>query len=108
LTTSEAWSGRREEWRRGEFTAGVSWHGGKDGADKRGTVVRETRGRRPTREGVNQRGKRISHEDATDARAGWAGRAISACGNGAVGGLAGPEAKRAAGSAGPKSGKRNF
>jgi hypothetical protein len=42
----------------------------------------------------------------TDARAGWAGRAISACGDGAAGGLAGPEAKRATGSAGPKIKKK--
>jgi hypothetical protein len=55
---------------------------------------------------VNRRGKRISREDATDARAGWADRAISACGDGAAGGLAGPEAKRAAGSAGPKIRKK--
>jgi hypothetical protein len=58
---------------------------------------------------VNQRGKHISREDATDARAGWAGRAISACWDGVAGGLAGPEAKRAARSAGPKNQeKRNF
>jgi hypothetical protein len=31
-------------------------------------------------EGVNRKGKRISREDVTDARAGWAGRALSACG----------------------------
>jgi hypothetical protein len=80
-----------------------------DGADSRGPVVRETRGRRPAREGVKRRGKRISREDATVARAGWAGRVISACGDGATGGLAGPEAKRAVGSAGPKiRKKRNF
>jgi hypothetical protein len=60
-----------------------------DGADSRGLVVRETSGRRPAREGVNRRGKRISCEDATDARAAWAGRAISACGDDATGGLAG-------------------
>jgi hypothetical protein len=77
-----------------------------DGADSRGPGVRETRGRRPAREGVNRKGKRISREDATDARAGWAGRAISACGDGAAGGRAGPEAKRAAGSAGPKIRKK--
>jgi hypothetical protein len=58
---------------------------------------------------MNQKGKRISREDATDARAGWAGRAISACGDGATGGLAGPEAKRVIGSAGRKiRKKRNF
>jgi hypothetical protein len=46
---------------------------------------------------VNRKGKHISREDVTDARAGWAG------------GLAGPEAKWAAGSAGPKiRKKRNF
>jgi hypothetical protein len=79
-----------------------------DRADSRGPIVRETSGRRPAREGVNRRGKRISCEDATDARAGWAGRAISACGDGAAGGLAGPEAKRAAGSAGPKIRKKEI
>jgi hypothetical protein len=58
---------------------------------------------------VNRKGKRISREDATDARAGWAGRAISACRDGEAGGLAGTEAKWAAGSAGPKiRKKRNF
>jgi hypothetical protein len=64
------------------------------------------RERRPAREGVNQKGKRISREDVTDTRAGWAGRAISACGDGVAGGPAGPEAKRAAGSAGPKIWKK--
>jgi hypothetical protein len=58
---------------------------------------------------VNQKGKRISCEDATDVRAGWAGRAISAYGDDAAGRLAGPEAKRAVGLAGPKiRKKRNF
>jgi hypothetical protein len=80
------------------------------GRDRRKRPVdRETRERRPTQEGVNRKGKRISREDVTDARALWAGRAISAYGDGAAGGLAGPEAKRAAGSAGPKiRKKRNF
>jgi hypothetical protein len=79
-----------------------------DGADSRGLVVREMRGRRPAREGVNRRGKHISREDATDAWAGWAGRAISAYRDGAAGGLAGPEAKWAAGSAGPKIRKKEI
>jgi hypothetical protein len=57
---------------------------------------------------VNRKGKRISREDATDARAGWAGREISACRDGAAGGLAEPEAKRAAGSAGPKIKKKEI
>jgi hypothetical protein len=55
---------------------------------------------------MNRRGKRISRKDATDVRAGWADRAISACGDDAAGGLAGPEAKRAVGSAGPKISKK--
>jgi hypothetical protein len=90
--------------------AGVSRRGGEDTSDRWGPVDRGMRERRPTREGVNQKGKRISREDATDARARWAGRAISACGDGGASGLAGPEAKRAAGSAGPKirEKKRNF
>jgi hypothetical protein len=108
LTASEARSGRRREWWHGEFTAGVGRHGGEDRADKQGPVVRETRWRRPAREGVNRRGKHISREDTTDTRAGWAGRAILACMDGAAGGLAGPEAKRAAGSAGPKIRKKKF
>jgi hypothetical protein len=35
---------------------------------------REMRERRPTQEDVNRKGKRSSHEDATDAWAGWASR----------------------------------
>jgi hypothetical protein len=73
-----------------------------------GPVDRETRERRPAREGMNRKGKRISHEDATDARAGWTGQAILACGDGTAGGLAGPEAKRAVGSAGPKIKKKEI
>jgi hypothetical protein len=60
--------------RRQEKAAGVGQRGGEDTADKRGPLDREMRERRPAREGVNQKGKRISREDATDARAGWAGR----------------------------------
>jgi hypothetical protein len=55
---------------------------------------------------VNRKVKRISSEDATDARAGWAGRAILSCGDDAASGLAGPEAKQAAGSAGLKIRKK--
>jgi hypothetical protein len=57
---------------------------------------------------VNRKGKRISREDATDARAGWAGRVVLACEDGAAGGLARPEAKRATGSAGPKIRKKEI
>jgi hypothetical protein len=43
-------------------------------SDRWGPVDRETRERRPAREGVIRKGKCISREDATDARAGWVGR----------------------------------
>jgi hypothetical protein len=57
-------------------------------------------------EGANQKGRRISHEDAIDARAGWAGRdGFGLRGGGMASGLAGPEAEWAARSAGPKSRK---
>jgi hypothetical protein len=88
--------------------AGVSRRGGEDTSNRLGPVDRETRERRPAREGVNQKGKRISREDATDARAGWADRVISTCGDGTAGGLVGPEAKRAAGSARPKIRKKEI
>jgi hypothetical protein len=98
----------RGGWRGRKKAAGVSRRGGEDTSDRWGLVDKETRERHPAREGVNRKGKRISLEDATDARAGWAGRAISTCGDGAVDGLAGPEAKRAAGSAGPKIKKKEI
>jgi hypothetical protein len=65
-----AWGGRR----RREKAARVGQCSGEDTAEKRGPLDRETRDRRPAREGANQKGKRISREDATDARAVWAGR----------------------------------
>jgi hypothetical protein len=93
--------------RRGQKKAAeVDRRGGEDTSDRWGPVDREMRERRSAREGVTQKGKCISREDATDTRAGWAGRAISACGDGAADGLAGPEAKRTAGSAGPKIRKK--
>jgi hypothetical protein len=60
--------------RRREKAAGVGRCNGEDTADKRGPLDRETRERRPARQGANQKGKRIFREDAPDARAGWAGR----------------------------------
>jgi hypothetical protein len=54
--------------------AGVDRCGGEDTSDRWGPVDIEMWERRPAREGVNRKGKRISREDATDARAGWAGR----------------------------------
>jgi hypothetical protein len=53
---------------------GVGRRGGEYTSDKRGPVVKEMRERRPTREGMNRKGKCIFREDATDVRAGWAGR----------------------------------
>jgi hypothetical protein len=75
--------------RRREKAAGVGRRGGEDTADKRGPLDRETRERRPAREGVNQKGKRIFREDATDVRAGWLAGTVSACRDGAAGGRAG-------------------
>jgi hypothetical protein len=93
--------------RRGRKKAAVvGRHGGEDTSDRWGLVDREMRERQPAREGVNRKEKRISREDATDARAGWAGQAILAYGDGEVGARAGPEAKQAAGSAGPKIRKK--
>jgi hypothetical protein len=52
-----------------------AWGSGEGGGSNRwGPVDRETRERRPAQEGMIQKGKRISREDATNARAGWAGR----------------------------------
>jgi hypothetical protein len=70
--------------------------GGEETSDRWGPVDRETWERRS------------AQEDATDVRAGWAGWAILACGDGTAGGQAGPEAKRAAGSAGPKIRKKEI
>jgi hypothetical protein len=92
----------------GKFPTRVGQRGEGGGSDRWGPVDRETRERGPAREGVIRKGKRISREDATDARAGWAGRVILACGDGAAGGLAGTEAKRAAGSARPKIKKKEI
>jgi hypothetical protein len=79
-----------------------------DTSDRWGPVDRETRERWPAREGVNRKGKLISREYATEERAGWVGWAILACGHSAAGGLPGPEAQRAAGSAGPKIRKKEI
>jgi hypothetical protein len=60
--------------RRGGFPIGVGRHGEGGESDRWGPVDRETRERRPAQECVIRKGKRISREDAIDARAGWAGR----------------------------------
>jgi hypothetical protein len=54
------------------------------------------------------KGKRISHEDATDVRLDGPAGMISAYGDGAAGGLARPEAERAARLARPKARKNDF
>jgi hypothetical protein len=67
--------------RRGQKkVAGVGRRGGEDTSDRWGPVDRETRERRPAREGTNRKGKRISLEDATDARLDGPVGAILACG----------------------------
>jgi hypothetical protein len=101
----QAARGGRRGWKK---AARVGRRGGEDTSDRWDPVDRETRERQTAREGVNRKGKRISREDVTNARAGWAGGAISACGDSAAGGLAGPEAKRATGSAGPKIRKKEI
>jgi hypothetical protein len=67
-----------------------------------GARLTERRGRGGGSEGANQKGKRISREDATDARLDGPTGTVLACGGCVVSGLAGPEAEWAARSAGPK------
>jgi hypothetical protein len=71
---SEAWGSGMGERRRRGFPTGVGRHREGGESDRWGPVDGETRERRPAREGVIRKGKRIFHEDATDAPAGWAGR----------------------------------
>jgi hypothetical protein len=56
----------------GKFLTGVGRRGEGGESDRWGLVDRETRERQSAREGVFRKGKRISREDATDARARWA------------------------------------
>jgi hypothetical protein len=60
--------------RRGGFLTGVGRRREGGESDRWDPVDREMRERRPAREGMIRKGKHISREDATDARAGWAGR----------------------------------
>jgi hypothetical protein len=71
---SEAWGTGAGERRCGGFLTGVGRHGEGGESDRWGPVDRETRERRLAQEGVIRKGKRISREDVTDTRAGWAGR----------------------------------
>jgi hypothetical protein len=66
---SEARGSGAGERRREEFLTGVGRRGEGGESHRWGPVDRETRERRPAREGVIRKGKRISREDA---RAGWA------------------------------------
>jgi hypothetical protein len=71
---SEARGSGAGERRHGGFPTGVGRREEGSESDRWGPVDRETRERRPAREGVIRKGKRIFREDAIDARAGWAGR----------------------------------
>jgi hypothetical protein len=71
---SEARGSGVGERRRGEISTGVGRRGEGGDSDRWGPVDREMRERRPAQEGVIRKGKHISREDATDARARWAGR----------------------------------
>jgi hypothetical protein len=67
---SVAWGSGAGERRRRGFLTGVGWRGEGCESDRWGPIDRETRERRPAREGVIEKGKRIFLEDATEA---WAG-----------------------------------
>jgi hypothetical protein len=71
---SEARGSGTGERRCGGFLTGVGWRGEGGESERWGLVYRETRERRLAREGGIRKVKRISREDATDARAGWAGQ----------------------------------
>jgi hypothetical protein len=74
LGASEArGSGTGVRWREG-FLTGVGRRGEGGEFDRWGPVDREMRERQPAREGVIRKGKHISREAATDARAKWAGQ----------------------------------
>jgi hypothetical protein len=78
-----------------------------DGADSWGPIDRDE-GEVASSEGANQKGRRISREDATGARLGGPAGMVSACGGSTASGLAGPEAEWAAWSAGLKISKKEF
>jgi hypothetical protein len=74
-----------------------------------GARLTERRGRGSQLGRCEPKGKTYSREDATDARARWAGRGGFGLQEGReASGLAGPEAKWAARSAGPKIRKKEF
>jgi hypothetical protein len=59
-------------------------------------------------DGANQKGRRISHEDTTDAQLGGPAGTVLACGGSAASGLARPEAEGAARSTRPEIRKKEF
>jgi hypothetical protein len=65
-------SGVGEKWRGEIFDRGRPTRG-RGESDRWGLVDRETRERRPAREGVIRKGKCISCEDVINARVAWAG-----------------------------------
>jgi hypothetical protein len=73
-----------------------------------GARLTERRGRGGQLGRREPKGETYSREDATDARARWADRAVLAYGGSEASRLAGPEAEWAARSAGPKVRKKNF
>jgi hypothetical protein len=93
------------QWR-GGFPTRVGQRGEGGESDRWGPVDRETRERRPSREGVIRKGN-VFAAKARPMRGldGLAGTVL-ACGDGAAGGLAGPEAEWAARLAGPKARKK--
>jgi hypothetical protein len=100
-------SGARERRREG-FPTGVSWRGEGGESDRWGPVDREMRERRSAREGVIQKGNVFPVKTRPTRGLDGPTGTISACGDGAAGGLAGPEAERAARLAGPKARKNGF
>jgi hypothetical protein len=105
---SEERSGGAGERRCGGFPTGVGRRGEGGEFDRWGLVDKETRERRPARENTNR--KENVFPAKTQPTRGLDGPTgtILACGDGTAGGLAGPEAKRAAGSAGPKIRKKEI
>jgi hypothetical protein len=93
----------------GKFLTRVGRRGEGSESNRWGPVDRETRGRRPAREEVIRKGKRISREDATNARAGWADRdCFGLLGTVRPVGWLGQRPNVPRGRPGQKSGKKKF
>jgi hypothetical protein len=93
----------------GKFLTGVGRRGEGGESDRWSPVDRETRERRPAREGVIRKGKRIFREDVTDAWAGWVGRdCFGLRGTTRPVGWLGQSSNGPRGRLGRKSGKKKF